>query len=205
MTTEPRELGLTAIYGGAFDPPHYGHLSVVNLLLSSPEIDQVWIVPSGLRPDKKTATAASLRLRMTELAFERSAKVTVCDYHAEGKSKGHGTIDLLRYCRDMHPELRFGIVIGCELVNDLAKWKDAESLKKEGFFIVTPREGVEFDESCLQGYSYISLVHREHSGVLLSSSDVRRNIQDGKSLEGVVPPAVADFIKRNRIYQEKKL
>ena len=59
-----------ALYGGAFDPFHNGHLATISLLLSSGLVDEVVVVPCGDRPEKPGTSPAVHRLAMAKLAVE---------------------------------------------------------------------------------------------------------------------------------------
>ena len=59
-----------AVFGGAFDPFHNGHVAAVRLLLSDLSISRVLIVPSGERPDKQGGSKATERLEMTKLGVQ---------------------------------------------------------------------------------------------------------------------------------------
>ncbi len=50
LISMPKEI---AIFGGAFDPPHNGHIQIINKLKEAKEFDEIWILPSGDRNDKK--------------------------------------------------------------------------------------------------------------------------------------------------------
>ena len=53
-----------ALYGGAFDPPHIGHLQLISSLSKVPGIDEVWLLPSGDRTDKKLLLAMQKRFHL---------------------------------------------------------------------------------------------------------------------------------------------
>lgn len=64
-----------ALIGGAFDPPHNGHILCVSNLFNSKLVDQVWLVPSGDgRYDKKSEASSALRKKMLEIIVENDFK-----------------------------------------------------------------------------------------------------------------------------------
>ena len=59
-----------ALYGGAFDPPHKSHIQIVKSLIRIPFIDQVWLLPSGERDDKKLLLRADTRFNLIKAIFK---------------------------------------------------------------------------------------------------------------------------------------
>lgn len=195
---------LTALYGGAFDPPHNGHVSIIEFLLTVPEVSEIWMVPSGNRPDKPDGTHSRVRLTMCELViaekFHKSGRVRVCDYHATGACGGFGTIDLLRYCRTKHPDKSFGVVIGNELVSQVGAWHKSEELRSEGYFIITPRNETEVSPEDLRGLRYLSLLERDFAKVNVSSSEIRNRIHTRAPIRGLVPEVIEKFVASEKLY-----
>jgi len=59
-----------AIYGGAFDPPHLGHLKLIDYLISHEKIDEIWLMPCGDRNDKKLLLSKEQRFRLMKKLFK---------------------------------------------------------------------------------------------------------------------------------------
>lgn len=59
-----------ALYGGAFDPPHNGHIQLIHALSKAPTIDEVWLLPCGDRKDKKLVLPTSTRLNLIRSLFK---------------------------------------------------------------------------------------------------------------------------------------
>jgi nicotinate-nucleotide adenylyltransferase len=191
-----------ALYGGAFDPMHNGHIATIAALLSSGLVDQVLVIPSGDRPDKVANTSASDRLAMTEQAvrefFSGDSRVSVSDLHA-AKRVGFGTIDLLDYFKKdgtMEPL----IVVGCELLKDLPSWKESARLKTEGWFLVIQRPGFESSE-IPKDVNVTMLTTSYPVGVNVSSTTLRAMLAQGLSCAGLMPSSVIRFCKERGLYQ----
>lgn len=200
MSTKKR----IALYGGAFDPIHNGHLATIGLLLASGQVDKVLVVPSGDRPDKQQNVSAADRLLMTRLAvqeaFPHDLRVEVSDLHAAGKV-GYGTIDLVDHFAKQADTDVF-VVIGHELLPDLSSWKESARLCALAQFLVVQRPGSPGGE-LPKGLNATFLHVPYQAGVLVSSTTLRAVIAQGLSCAGLLPPSVIAFCKDRGLYGAK--
>lgn len=190
-----------AIYGGAFDPIHNGHLAVIAQLLASGQVDSVVVVPSGDRPDKTVQVSAADRLSMAQLAikeaFAGDPRVEVSDLHASGRV-GYGTIDLVDHFLKV-PGAEPYVVVGRELLADLPQWKESARLCASARFIVIDRPGVSPGPlSTAVRASELRAPYK--AGVLVSSTLVRSLLSQGLSCAGLVPQCVLAFCKAKGLY-----
>jgi nicotinate-nucleotide adenylyltransferase len=192
-----------AIYGGAFDPFHNGHIATIALILNARVVDQVLVVPSGERPDKPAHVAASHRLKMVQLGvhecFAHDPRVIISELHLSG-GIGSATIDLLRHLRHQEPSAECKVVIGEELVQDLPRWRESESLRQMAHFLVLPRPGA---LALVQPEGWqIERIHPPYqAGVLVSSTTVRSILAQGLSPAGFLPATVAAYCRQHQLYQ----
>jgi nicotinate-nucleotide adenylyltransferase len=203
------ERRITALFGGSFDPIHLGHMFVVNQLLNAKDVDEIWIVPTGDRPDKPNAMPIDVRLEMARLAiaeyFADVPRIWVKDIHREDVLGGVGTIDLVRYCRREIPEREFGVVIGSELVQDLKNWKKADELRTDVFFLVVARALLPVPHDLLRGYRYRVIQPTYPVGASLSSSMIREMLSDGAVVQGLLPSRVAKKIDELGLYRSANI
>ena len=188
------------IFGGAFDPPHNGHLSTIDNLLSSGLIDQVWLVPaSDDRYDKKPNATAVQRLDLVKALGAESidpGRVRIETCQIEGKLPGSATIELLDYLSTSNPEHQYFFVIGADNV-DISWWKEAKRLSKEATFIVVPRPGQLLTDLPKNMRTLDSSTVKSFD---VSSSKVRESVAAGKAIDKLVPAAVANYIRSARLY-----
>ncbi len=193
-----------AIYGGAFDPIHNGHLATIGQLLASGQVDKVVVVPSGDRPDKKLSVSAMDRLAMTRLAIEEGFphddRVFVSDLHTAG-TVGYGTIDLVDHF-SRQPGIAPYVILGQELLGDLSNWRDAARLQAIARFIVIRRPGSL--EQRLPTEGTCAWLQAPHDvGVLVSSTTLRGMLAKGLSCAGLLPPSVIAFCRSRGLYGAK--
>jgi nicotinate-nucleotide adenylyltransferase len=192
----------TAIYGGAFDPIHNGHLATVAFLLNSEFVSRVIVVPSGDRPDKRSHASGADRLEMVRLgvadAFAGDSRVLVSDLHVSA-AVGFGTIDLVDYYKQ-DPEIDLVVVIGHELVADLSDWKESERLKAEVKFLTIQRPG-HAASVVPDGWRVQSISSSYDDCVLVSSTSLRRLICEGRSCAGLMPACVLEYCRSRGLYR----
>ena len=192
-----------AIYGGAFDPFHKGHLATIVRLLESGRVDSVIVVPCSDRPDKSGTLGAEHRLAMARLGvdsrFAGDNRVEVSDAQVARRA-GFATIDLLSYFKKELPTADLFVVIGEELVRDLPSWKDPERLKQEAHFLVLRRPGSEAVCSGA-GWQLTQLTAPYPGEVEISSTELRELLRSGSAGQDFLPRAVRDYIIANGLYR----
>jgi len=195
-----------ALFGGAFDPPHFGHTLIINTLLNSGLIDHVWVLPSGARNDKQYHTSEIHRIRMVELMvqeFFKDGRVIVSSADQLHSDPTRGTIDLLTELRRDFPHHDFSFVIGNELLSNLPGWRDPERLKREASFLALPRAGVAKVQNPV-GFRVQNIVIDNQLGVSISSTVLRSFCASGLSIEGLVPSSVAQYILLQKLYRRNE-
>ncbi len=193
-----------AVFGGAFDPFHNGHVAAIRLLLDLPGISQVIVVPSGERPDKQHDSRAAERLEMTKLGiqavFGSNPRVVVSDLQITG-IVGFATLDLINYLQGV-TSAQIEVVIGHELLKDLEKWHRAEELKKIARFLVLLRPGA-VASLAPQGWKISFLPDFGEQGIDISSTALRARLALGDSCQGLLPNVVYDYCSSRKLYHPK--
>jgi nicotinate-nucleotide adenylyltransferase len=118
-----------ALLGGSFNPPHIGHLMAALYVRECLGDDEVWLVPTFHHPFGKETVSFEHRVAMCEAAAgELGPWLKVS--RAESEVKGDGrTIELLEHLLPLHPDTRFRLVIGSDIVSDLPKWKSWDRIQ----------------------------------------------------------------------------
>jgi len=130
-----------ALFGGSFDPPHVGHIAIVNKLLELKEVDKVVVLPTFLNPFKsKSFTKASTRFKLLEDIFDDYKNVIVCDYEVKQERKV-ASIESVKHFLKEHKKIF--LVIGADNLSSLNRWKNYEELNRLVTFIVATRDGIE--------------------------------------------------------------
>lgn len=184
----------TGLLGGAFDPPHVGHLALARAAIDHFGLDRLLVLVVEDPGHKRTTTPADVRLELAKLAFEDvpGAEVEV-DRHAR-------TVDSLEE-RGLPDDTVF--LIGADELADLPGWKRPERVLELVRIGVAMRPGVPEDRlrdarAHLPAPDRIEYFEMEPSAV--SSTAIRARVADGESIDGLVPPCVAEAIARLGLY-----
>jgi nicotinate-nucleotide adenylyltransferase len=179
---------VTGLFGGAFNPPHYGHLALARGALDRFALDKLVVLVSGDPAHKPVECPVDVRVALAELAFADVPRVEI------RADPYRYTIDFLRAER---PENAI-FLIGADQYRDFPTWKEPEAVLELVLLGVATRSGVEPPP-----------VPPEHEGRVvffeiesppISSRDLRARARRGDPLTGSVPPAVQAEITRRGLY-----
>jgi nicotinate-nucleotide adenylyltransferase len=193
------------VIGGTFDPIHYGHLHIASALREALGLERVIWVPAG-RPPHKTGQIVSSdrdRLAMLRLALADSPvdEISTVDLDRAGPSY---TADTLALLNEQYAPALLVFLMGEDSLRDLPTWHEPERILSLAELAVAGRPGVDADLGTLT-LAIPSLHGRVHivptDEFDISSSDIRRGAREGKSLAGLVPPAVETYIRDHGLYR----
>ena len=186
-----------AIYGGAFDPIHKGHIAIIQELHKIKEMDEVWIMPTRVSRWKDDAAPSSLRLKCINKAIEGLDRVIVKTNEIESSKEVIYTIDTIKELHQEYNDVNFYFVIGYDQLAKLDKWRDIDELAKLVNFLVVGRPLIEFhQENCIRYNCRLLNV----MGPDISSSAFR------KSLDlTLLPESIHNILWEEPYYYENKL
>lgn len=186
------------ILGGAFDPVHRGHLRLARAAQRSLRLDRLLLIPTRVSPHKRRTRVAPPRhrLRMLELSVRDLAGLDVCDLELRRAGRSY-TVDTLRILRRRRPRADWFIVIGADNAAILDRWKRIDRLADWATFAVVERPGVRRKPPRVPGLRVrtIPMASWPHS-----SSEIRDRVRKGLPVGNLVPPPVADYIIRHKLY-----
>ena len=208
---------MVALLGGAFDPIHLDHLRMAEECLRWKLADEVWLVVApDLRWDKKTVASAADRLAMVHLSLEREDRILSSDLEIQ-VGEYRGTLRLLERLQEQHPSVEFRWLIGSDSYSMIPLWRDptqgsvcnGEELLRRFSLLVWPRLGCEMPDPEIHrnnGWKPLIMPPQEawFNARSTSSSEVRRRLQEGEPLEGLVPQAVIHYIIEHNLYRSAK-
>lgn len=183
------------VFGGAFDPPHVGHVALARAAVDQFELDRLLVLVSDEPGHKRTVAPARVRLELARLAFEEIPVVEVeLDLHAR-------TVDLLEAHR---PDEDTVFLVGADELADFERWKEPGRVLELVRLGVAMRPGVPEGElrevrARLPAADRISFFELDPTPV--SSTEIRARAARGESIAGLVPPAVAAAIERDGLYR----
>lgn len=195
---EGKKIGLL---GGGFDPIHLGHMAIAKNALKEAGLDGVYFIPAYHSPFKEDRPHVSdeERLRMLRIALEPYPQFEYLDWEIE-RGKVSYTIDTVRELVYQWPEVRFCWIIGGDLVQSLDKWKEAEKLVNMVEFIVVDRPGYHYDPP-KNKFKHLNIKRIKGERLSISSTEIRKRLKVGESVEGELDEGVHNYITINRLYQ----
>lgn len=213
-----------AAFGGTFDPVHNGHIEIARAVVRSFRLDQLLIVPAHCPPHKDPHSIAGAyhRYAMAALASldEPSVSVSTIELEAPDRPYTFETIDRLR--ENLGTGTRLFFVVGADSFEEINTWREPARLLSTTNIIVITRPKHDVKLSHLEDRFKSTFVDlRGHKGEVamgeelneyhifatdhvntdVSSTEIRQRVCEGKSIEGLVPPRVADYIKKYELYR----
>jgi nicotinate-nucleotide adenylyltransferase len=185
------------LFFGSFNPIHIGHLIIANIMVETSDQQQVWFVVSPQNPHKSSASLAHEfdRYDMVMAAITGSFHLRVSDIEFNMPKPSY-TIDTLAYLTDKHPEHDFSLIIGEDNLHSFPKWKNYQTILDNYGLYVYPRPSSNKPE--LTNHPH---VHWVEAPILdISATFIRKLVKADKSIQYLVPDAVAQLIKLRKLY-----
>ena len=198
----PQVFQRLGLYGGSFDPPHWGHVRTAAAAADELKLDQLAFLPARHPPHKQDQPLSdfSLRRAMLELCLPLDSRFCICLVEEEYSLPGT-TVETVLKLRELgFREDRCHLVwlIGSDSLMDLGRWHQPDRLLESIEMAVLPRPGYPADQALKQYKDKVLLLNTPQ--IALSAQDIRSHRAD---LETSVPPPVAQFIRRRGLYSYK--
>lgn len=184
-----------AVYPGTFDPPHAGHAMVASYVAQFTDVDEVWMMPSGLNPLKRgslPSSSDSARMEMVRLTAAPLPGVTASDFELSLPRPTYTYVTLCRL-REKYPQHSFTLVVGSDNWLCFSRWRNTDRILSEFGVIVYPRPGYEVGGETVHPNA---LMLQDAPLALISSSFIREIIAGGHSAAGFVAPDVAAYLAK---------
>ena len=192
------------VFGGSFDPIHYGHLRLAESLRESRGLDRVLFVPAYVSPFKvgETRTPAEARAELVRLAIadNPSFELWTGELDSDGPSY---TVETLRRLKAEFPDAVLFFLLGLDALKGIQKWREPEALLTLARFVAATRPGTTEDEvrdAIPDGWEgaidFVSV-----PPIDLSSTEMRKLVSEGKSLRYLTPETVIEEIDVRRLYK----
>ncbi len=190
------------IFGGSFNPVHLGHRIAAADAVESLKLDRLYWVPAACSPLKVGASMASAehRCAMVALAIAGDRRMALCRWEMRRTGPSY-TIDTIRHFRRVRPDASLWLVLGGDSLRDLHRWYEIRELLRQCRLAIIGRPGhaVRWPSARLPAPDPPPVVVPGHA-VGISSTEIRRRLAEGRSIRYLVPSAVADYIRRHRLY-----
>jgi len=184
----------TGLFGGSFDPVHFGHLILARDAMEQLSLDRMVFIPAAISPhkldDPPAPADARLEMLRESVKGEPGFEVDDCELRREGPSF---TVDTVRGYRERFPDDELFYFIGDDNIAKLHTWREIDTLRRLARFVVMSREGGAVPDEFL----------RVHRRLELSSTEVRNRVARGLSIRYLLPESACDVIYRRGLYRHE--
>ena len=190
------------LFGGTFDPPHNGHMRLLQSAIDAVQPDKVVVMPAGIPPHKAaSATPASLRLTMCQCFAPLHPDLAVSDWEI-GRGGKNYTIDTVRMLEERYPGAEIFLSVGSDMLTTFTQWREWQSLLQKTTLVVQSRYSGDAASLAAAAQNLEAAGGRvifAHAPVLqAASSDVRA----GKLGMDALPPLVQHICKQYHLYEK---
>jgi nicotinate-nucleotide adenylyltransferase len=217
-----------ALYGGTFDPIHLGHLEVARKISRLFEIDELWFVVAQVAPHKQALaiTAPLHRYAMLALATQDDPQLLISTFELEAPDRCY-TVDTLAHFKSaLNDSADLFFVMGADSWSEITTWRDCDRLLAMANHIVVSRPGYSLGVEHITPALAARIVDLRVTGPSsalqigeggagerifitdavmtdVSATDIRRAVRENsRELAGMVPPSVADYIRKYKLYRD---
>jgi len=192
------------LFGGTFDPIHFGHLNLAVALSEAHHLDEVLFCPVSHSPFKETqpSVAPEHRMAMVLLTIQEIPLFGLCKLELERGGISY-TVDTLRELRERYRQknepVQLYLLLSQEAGESFHRWKEAEELIQLATVLLGSRQGASslppssVRQALSQGFTPTPLME-------ISSTEVRERLSKGLYCGHLVPAIVLDYIKCHHLY-----
>jgi len=188
-----------AIFGGAFDPPHLGHLKIIKSLLEQDIADEVWLVPTGVHDFDKQMVLSEHRLQMLELllgnletSLKNSVKINKFELNS---TEVNQTYDTLQELAAQNPEEKLSWIMGADNLAKFHLWDNYQQILSNYLVYIYPRPGYQMQPLYT---GMIPMTGVEQTSI--SSTEIREYISSGDKTKLQLPLSIFEYIKKHQLY-----
>lgn len=213
-------MSCTGIFGGTFDPIHFGHLRTAFEMLQALRFDEVRFIPCGDPPHRGITFAdAQLRLDMVRRAVAGQPGFAVDDREVRRDGPSY-SVDTLTEMRDEDPDAPLAMIIGMDAFLGLTKWHRWDEILDLAHIVVAHRPGWrapdmgQLGELIEQNGSHrVEDLHEAPNGRIhihavtqleISSTDIRELVSAGRDPRFLMPESVRVYIADNGCYADEQ-
>jgi len=210
------------LFGGTFDPIHWGHLRSAEEVCETFYLDRVYFIPASIPPHKRgqTTTLARDRLQMVRLAVAKNPRFAVSTVEIERPGVSFSIDTIGEFAARLHKGDELFFIIGLDAFREIGSWKDFRDIFLLCNFIVTSRPGSkEIDPLRGTGVAVRKLFcydqkhknYRHRSGtrihfieltdIAISASEIRALVYGSKSIRYLLPSSVEKYIRKRGLYR----
>ena len=192
----------TCLFGGTFDPPHFGHLIVAQTIFEAEHFDRIVFVPAYIPPHKLDVKISPVdaRIEMLKIATKDNPNFIISDNEIRRGGISYSLETILSYKEETKIETKdLFYLIGSDSLKQFQTWKNPKEILKECKLIVAIRPG--FRPSDIPNWILAKIQFANIPRIEISSTQIRRRWLENKTIRYMVTQPVWQFINENKIYK----
>jgi len=204
---KPAQHRRIGVFGGAFDPPHLAHRTLLKTALTELKLDAMRVVPTGDAWHKsRPLSAAAHRLAMVHLAFDDVPQIQV-DCQEMARSGPSYTVDTLRHITAAEFGAELFLIMGTDQAVALTSWHDWRAILQIAIICVAARAQSSDDQALNSSAVFDAeklfperFLHLSMPATPLSATQIRNMIANGQPVQTLVSEPVARYIAEHHLY-----
>lgn len=186
------------LFFGSFNPIHIGHMIIADFVAGNTDLKKIWFVVSPHNPlkEKRDLLSVHHRFQLVQRAVENDARFRASKIEF-GLDRPSYTINTLRHLTEKYPDTTFSLLMGGDNLASLSKWREHESILENYPIVVYSRS--DHDVSEMKGKGNITVLDAPQMNI--SSSRIRKNIADGKSVKYLMPHEAWQYLDEMNFYR----
>ena len=191
----------TCLFGGTFDPPHFGHLIVAQTIFEAEHFDRIVFVPAHIPPHKKEQKISNvnLRLEMLKIATKDNPNFIISDIEIKRGGISY-SLETIRAYKEETNITRNDLyyLIGSDSLKQFHTWENPKAILEECQLIVAIRPG--FRPSDIPNWILAKVQFANIPRIEISSTQIRKRWLEDKTIRYMVTQPVWEFINERDIY-----
>ena len=191
----------TCLFGGTFDPPHFGHLIVAQTIFEAEHFDRIVFVPAHTPPHKIDAKISPVdaRIKMLKIATKDNPNFIISDNEIKRGGVSYSIDTILSYKEETNTDTKnLFYLIGSDSLKQFVTWKEPKRILDECRLIVAIRPG--FRPSDIPNWILARVQFANIPRIEISSTQIRQRWLQDKTIRYMVTQPVWEFINENKIY-----
>ena len=184
------------IYGGSFDPPHFGHKSVAYYTIKNLNLDKLLIIPVGRASHGKNNLSDNiLRYEMCDIVFGSLDKIEISKIEIE-KDEISYTYKTLNEIMEIYgKDNEYFEIIGGDSAAYFTKWKNYEEILENSTVVILRRKGY------VSEITSDKIIEFENEYFDISSTEIKEKLRNNEDCSGILDDKLIEFIKENNLYR----
>jgi len=190
------------LYGGTFDPPHWGHLKLAEWVYQFLNLEYIYFIPAALHAfkGKQNMSPAERRYDMVLAAIRAHPHFRISRIEIDRPGTSYTIDTLTNFVAFEHlAQAELFYIIGSDNLTDFGRWKNPDQILELATLVVLRRAGSAGTGEIFPEHK--NIVYAESPVIDISATEIREKVKNRQDISSLVPPAVSTIIQKYHLYQ----